>query len=543
MNPVSIDTCWRTWARWLLGLGLGCWLPWGLPAAERQATRSFQPVARVDYRQPAREFVLTNAQGWVIWMARELAEEHPALARQAVARLDRKLADLCRLFPPPSHELLRRLPIFLMLGKESKLGGRDNGGEYIQWRSPRFFDWLDPRMGGCLIIHSARNYVWLSDHWATQLLVHEFAHAWHLEQWPETQADILAAWEHARQQGLYENVPDVNGDRVARAYAAHNQLEYFAELSCAYFLRGEYAPFDRAALRTHDPVGTRILEKLWRVTGTNPPPVTPWLSLGFDRAWTQPGGRAGYQSEGTRTLRLELHGPGEAPAESFLGVPGSGVSGQPADHALDNANVTVMGGNGGRAEVLAGPEWSRVMREASAGLAGLALCGWYRPEGEQVLTDGACLLHWSRGGTGLVLRAGGAGQLALQWGTTNEVVSTAVQVSPGAWTFIGVAYLAPSLGSRGDSQPYGQVILYQGGLREPVRVVQRWRSTGWGRLMLPATGFSLGADERGQQAFDGWLDQWRCFWVPTARETAVYGAGLPGLEALEALRQSDVRGR
>jgi hypothetical protein len=162
------------------------------------------------------------------------------------------------------------VPIYLMLGDEAKAGGRNNGGEYFQYDAPDHNPLLDSRWGNALVIYSARNYMWLTDDWALRLLVHEFAHAWHLEQWPEKQSEIFDAWQNAVSQKLYEGVRDVQGTRLERAYAATNQLEYFAELSCAYFYRGEYEPFDREALRQHDPQGFAMIEKMWGIH--RPPP-------------------------------------------------------------------------------------------------------------------------------------------------------------------------------------------------------------------------------------------------------------------------------
>lgn len=242
-------------------------------AHPREPVRSFAPAKEVNYREPARAYVVTNAQGWTVHLERELADAQPALAREALARLDAKLADMLRRLPAGSHARLRRLPIFLLFGEEAKAGGRDNGAEYFQREAPEFFPLTDPHWGSSLVIYSARNYVQLSDQWAVRVLLHEFAHAWQLEQWPEKQVDILAAYDHAMNQGLYRGVKDVNGDPIAKAYATENQLEYFAELSGAYFLRGEYEPFDRAALRAYDPEGYAMIEKMWGVNGP-PPPAT-----------------------------------------------------------------------------------------------------------------------------------------------------------------------------------------------------------------------------------------------------------------------------
>ena len=236
----------------------------------RTITRSFLPPKYVNFREPAREYVERAAGGWKVWVERELVEGYPDLADKALRRLDAKLGELLRLLPASSRAQLQQLPIFLMLGEESKAGGRNNGAEYFQHNAPTFFEQLDSRWGSSLVIYSSRNYVWLTDDWALLVLIHEFGHAWHLEQWPEKQPEILAAWEQAVAQKLYEGVKDVQGTRLERAYAATNQLEYFAELSCAYFFRGEYEPFDREALRLHDPEGFAMMEKMWGVHGLAP---------------------------------------------------------------------------------------------------------------------------------------------------------------------------------------------------------------------------------------------------------------------------------
>jgi hypothetical protein len=241
----------------------------GIPGAT-EGLRSFKPAKAVNYRVPERTYVITNLNGWSVHLEQELAEDQRELADKATQRLAEKLQMVLSLVPPQTHARLRRLPIFLLLGEESKKEGRDNGAEYFQKQAPDYWNWTDRRWGSSLVIYSARNYVWLSDEWAVRLLIHELAHAWHLEQWPEEQEDILAAWKHARANNLYLNVKAVNGTVIPRAYSIDNQLEYFAELSCAFFWRGEYEPFDRKALQTYDPVGVAMLRKMWGVPVEKP---------------------------------------------------------------------------------------------------------------------------------------------------------------------------------------------------------------------------------------------------------------------------------
>ena len=112
------------------------------------------------------------------------------------------------------------------------------GLDYIQKDAPRYHPELDRRWGDAIVVYCAKNYIDISDLWARKALLHEFAHAYQLEQWPEHQPDIQSAWEHARDSGLYRNVRDIEtGKTLDSAYALVNQLEYFAELSAMYFAK------------------------------------------------------------------------------------------------------------------------------------------------------------------------------------------------------------------------------------------------------------------------------------------------------------------
>jgi len=244
----------------------------GAPAL--QPTRSFKPPPKINYREPAREYAERRQGGWNFFLERELAERQPEQADRVVKRLEAKLSDVLRLLPEHTHDRLRRLSFFVMAGSNAAAGGRDSGLEFFRRTDPDFHPRLDPRWRGAVVIYSAKNYLWQNDYWSVQLLVHELSHAWHLEQWPEKQPDILNAWREAVEARLYHGVKDLNGTILEKAYAAHNQLEYFAELSCAYFWKNEYEPFDREGLRRRDPGGLAMIEKMWGIHAP-PPPASP----------------------------------------------------------------------------------------------------------------------------------------------------------------------------------------------------------------------------------------------------------------------------
>ena len=219
----------------------------------------------VDFNKPAREYEPAAAGDWTVLVEKDLLTDAPEVAKNALTRLKEKLPQALKSLPETSHADLKNLKLFLMYGPKARGGGHDNGLEYFQRNAPEAHPELDRRWGSGIVIYCAENYTRISDFWALKALVHEMSHAYQLEHWPEDQPDILDAWKNAMKQGLYHGVKDDEGKTLDKAYAATNQLEYFAELSCMYFVGCDYQPFNRKELKEYDPVGYAMIEKMWRV--------------------------------------------------------------------------------------------------------------------------------------------------------------------------------------------------------------------------------------------------------------------------------------
>jgi hypothetical protein len=100
------------------------------------------------------------------------------------------------------------------------------------------------------------------------VLLHELGHAVHHLALPRgfQNPGVIFAYNQAMDRRLYDRVQTARGG-VARAYAARNSAEYFAELTCAYLDRCSYFPFDREELKEHDPTGYRLMEGVWGKPG------------------------------------------------------------------------------------------------------------------------------------------------------------------------------------------------------------------------------------------------------------------------------------
>ena len=63
--------------------------------------------------------------------------------------------------------------------------------------------------------------------------------------------------------GLYDEVAYAGGG-TAEAYATTDHIEYFAELTEAYFWENDFYPFTKAELETFDPQGYQVVQDAWQ---------------------------------------------------------------------------------------------------------------------------------------------------------------------------------------------------------------------------------------------------------------------------------------
>ncbi len=169
--------------------------------------------------------------------------------------------------PPAALAVLRESAIVITPRSPAREGYSGRGmcfHESAAWLTENGFD--AAREGTVEICNMEDFLEWRAEQ--PMMVLHELAHAYH---WRIgfNRPDIIEAYAAARDAGLYKAVPyALSADGETReAYAMVNAKEYFAELSEAYFGRNDYFPFTRDALRTHDPSGYAVVERLWGLGG------------------------------------------------------------------------------------------------------------------------------------------------------------------------------------------------------------------------------------------------------------------------------------
>jgi dipeptidyl-peptidase-4 len=218
-------------------------------------SRSLPAAEPVQFYDPVEQ----QLEGWTLAVDPQLLlPENEEVATKAMTALANHLQRVKYIVPAERLQELQKLPIWIELNN-AKLGN-------MQYHPDR--GWLlanghDPRL--VKHVHIPRAEELYAPHmWAKHpyVVLHELAHAYHDQVLSFDQPEIIAAFDQAKKDGIYEDVLLYTGRKV-RHYGLSNHKEYFAEATEAYFGVNDFYPFVRAELKEHDPKMFALLVKIW----------------------------------------------------------------------------------------------------------------------------------------------------------------------------------------------------------------------------------------------------------------------------------------
>ena len=207
-----------------------------------------------------------DISGWQVHIHKALLEKEAEDTARALAGLKKMLDEIVRDLPAPAVAELRKVPLYF----SPAYGPDGSHAEYhpgAQWLKD---NGRDPAMARCIEFSGVSDFE-AEMRRMPNFALHELAHAYHDRFLPGgyANAELEAAYQRAKASGTYEKVERSSGDgrpnRIDRAYAMTNAMEYFAESTEAYFSRNDFFPFNRDQLRSHDPAMLALVEKLWGV--------------------------------------------------------------------------------------------------------------------------------------------------------------------------------------------------------------------------------------------------------------------------------------
>jgi hypothetical protein len=204
-----------------------------------------------------------NLEGWTVLVSETLLEKEKPATDRALELLAAQLKGIGRDVPAAAVAHLRTVPLWI----SPEYPGVKPRAEYhpdARWLRQHG---RDPAMAQGVEFTNVRIFENEVKRMPVFVL-HELSHAYHDQVLGNDNAEIKAAFEHARAAGKYDHVERWNGPGKPttreRAYAMTNPQEYFAECSEAFFGRNDFFPFVRDELAELDPEMFQLLKKLWQ---------------------------------------------------------------------------------------------------------------------------------------------------------------------------------------------------------------------------------------------------------------------------------------
>jgi hypothetical protein len=215
-------------------------------------------VKEVDAPKPASHTV-RQIEGWTVHIdGRLLDGPDKPLGERALHILSARLYAITLVVPADKTKRLQQVPLWL-----DATHGKLKSMQYhpsVEWLKENGYD---PALAKCVHIPDAAYFssaeIQFQQPWA---VLHELAHAYHDQVLSFDNAEIKAAWRKFVDGGKYKSVPHMNG-RMRPHYGLTNQMEFFAEMTEAYFGMNDFFPFNRAELEREEPELTALLRKVW----------------------------------------------------------------------------------------------------------------------------------------------------------------------------------------------------------------------------------------------------------------------------------------
>jgi len=221
-----------------------------------------QKQSKVD--QPASKPVAHEErmlEGWKVRLDKRLLDpENRDVASSALRFLENRLAEIKVVVPSEKVKLLQKVAIVLDLSHgDLKTMQYHPGAEWLKANgySENLVKCVHlPRAADLATKRNINEQPWV--------ILHELAHAYHDQFLDFENPRIKAAYEQFKQSGLGEKTLLFNGKRV-KHYALTNQMEFFAEMTEAFFGVNDFYPFNRAELMESAPTIIDMLNEAWGI--------------------------------------------------------------------------------------------------------------------------------------------------------------------------------------------------------------------------------------------------------------------------------------
>ncbi len=240
---------------------------WGVDVKEQNRTErslaSFienepAPVTRMKKRKtftPTSKYEKRQIEGWTVYLAPSLVQQK-AYGDEAAKLLRYKLHLVKRYMPEKSLEQLQKTPFWLEHNNQAV--------SYMTYHASaeklKAANQNPDKLHGIEIGNTERFRLWQGIQQFAVL--NQLAHAYCDQVLSKQAGKIKEAWQKACEGKKYDSVLRFDGKKV-RHPALAGPLDYFAEMTEAYYGVNDHYPFLQFETRQYDPNTCRLLEELW----------------------------------------------------------------------------------------------------------------------------------------------------------------------------------------------------------------------------------------------------------------------------------------
>jgi hypothetical protein len=205
---------------------------------------------------------IQTIQGFTVLVSAETVKHanDKAYERKPLEVLELELTRMVRMMPASAVKVLRQVPIWAEWDEQRAMsnGRAENalavyqGGHQLSMLLPGD----NPLKAKSVVIYRLKSLT--EEHQPKResgrcVLLHEMAHGVHIELLGANNEYVKAIYKQAMERRLYDS----------KMYASTNELEFFAELTCAYYGQFQHYPHNRTELKKHDRATYDFMVTVW----------------------------------------------------------------------------------------------------------------------------------------------------------------------------------------------------------------------------------------------------------------------------------------
>ena len=190
-------------------------------------------------------------------------------AERAMTLLKKNLSEINQLLPESALKVMKKNPIWMEKDLTDGAAWYHNNKDWLAQQGYMTEKWH------CVELCNYVHYVSWTNQNQPYMVLHELCHLYHDQALAGgfENKDVKDAYNHAMNAGLYVNtayrldkntlIQHYDDYYHQKVYATNNCMEYFSEICEAYWGENDYFPFNYEDLKSYDPTGFALMEKVW----------------------------------------------------------------------------------------------------------------------------------------------------------------------------------------------------------------------------------------------------------------------------------------